>query len=1223
MATFEYVGATIFEPVMDGRYFLFGGSGGVSSSSTTSISGTNFFGQPLTYFGSFTLNDDGNVVGGTITKIVAINRWEITDISIPYGNFFELAGVILGGGNDTFFGDETANWIAGENITDPNRAGRFGNDTLYGFGGNDLLHGGPGDDLLDGGDGYDLVMNYFQSSGRTGNVSSETVSWASLIPELEAASGIPLSSYFPKLSERSSVEAGVLYDSFGSRDVLVDIEEISGTQYDDIIVAAGLTPENEGAFAGQGVAYGQGGNDVLFAVEGTGFISGGPGNDLIIGSDGDDLANGDDGDDFMFGGLGSDTYWGGSGWDYLDGGEGFDWFNTFNQTEGVRTNLSSGFVDLGLITGATAYGEIALLLPQNILDVLGERATYEANSNYESAGSIDLLYNFEGVRGTPFNDLIIASGPTDLEFTDLGPGGVAYGQAGSDVVIAPTGTAFISGGQDADLLITSGVEGEQITANGDGGNDWLLGGLSDDILRGLAGDDYLNGGIGNDFLEGDDPLDPLVIGNDILVGGAGFDVLLGGLGEDIFAYYDADEAPLGDVLETIVDFEQRADIIDVSGIDARSDLAGNQDFEFVGSGSYTGGGGELRANAENGSTVIAGDIDGDTLDDFAIVIPFELEMTREDFIGVMPAVTAQIRALDGVLDEGDSGTTVAQFEVYLDRPLLSDVTFDWAVTFGGVTRVNELDIRGSSGEVVVQAGELTAIIEVQVSGEAKPELDELLEIELFPSPSVQELVVVGDANTASTVVLNDDGEYTWENVAQWLYQDELGRAGGIISERMLPGMSTDPVLRDVERYYTGRELAKGEDLGYTLAGTAIAPFYDAAKLGALSLDEFLGTDTFGRWFSLVTGGDGSTPSPPGGIDKILLGFIDGLRLKFDSFSAPSNDEEQQSETVDRPDQYVPIESEPGDSQLQILNYVPNGDQNNLVVNVAGANDPVSSGGGDDFIISSTSSSVSSGGGNDLIWANLAPSEVDAGDGNDVVFGSDFVDIIRLGAGNDVVLPGLGSDEIYLGAGADIVRGRLDEIGETTVFDFGLDDAIIVENSVFSDSNLTVSFGSAILDIDVDLDGISDATVTLEGDFEGINFQVEEVDGNSVITAYEVEIVNLITGTNRSERLVGTDGDDAIRSLGGRFDRMSGLEGADQFIFGAETQNGRWEIDVIRDYEVGIDSIVLEDGASVRNIKDLWNFVVVTFEGDRDKLIIRGDDVDAENITIIDDPFAIV
>ena len=78
---------------------------------------------------------------------------------------------------------------------------------------------------------------------------------------------------------------------------------------------------------------------------------------------------------------------------------------------------------------------------------------------------------------------------------------------------------------------------------------------------------------------------------------------------------------------------------------------------------------------------------------------------------------------------------------------------------------------------------------------------------------------------------------------------------------------------------------------------------------------------------------------------------------------------------------------------------------------------------------------------------------------------------------------------------------------------------------------------------------------LEGDFDGAEFNVEVVGENTEITvSFEPEF-NPVDGTSGSDNLVGSDAADAIRSLAGSYDKMRGGADADQFIFGAEANNG--------------------------------------------------------------------
>lgn len=148
--------------------------------------------------------------------------------------------------------------------------------------------------------------------------------------------------------------------------------------------------------------------------------------------------------------------------------------------------------------------------------------------------------------------------------------------------------------------------------------------------------------------------------------------------------------------------------------------------------------------------------------------------------------------------------------------------------------------------------------------------------------------------------------------------------------------------------------------------------------------------------------------------------------------------------------------------------------------------------------------------------------------------------------------------------------------------------------------------------DADSDNIYDVDVGVSDGDLGTDTSV------SVIVTDVDEAPDLIAldGTSGRDNLVGSDAAEAIRSFGGSYDRMFGGDGADQFIFGSETSNGRRERDLIQDYEVGKDSIVLEEGAAIASIRETSSQVIVFLEGDRDVIYVRGDGVSADTITFI-------
>ena len=155
----------------------------------------------------------------------------------------------------------------------------------------------------------------------------------------------------------------------------------------------------------------------------------------------------------------------------------------------------------------------------------------------------------------------------------------------------------------------------------DSGNDSVITGDGADISRGGAGNDVLKSGGGRDDLLGGR-------GRDQLFGGLGADHLTGGQGMDVFVFRTAAEAGKGAARDTIVDFAHGIDKIDISAIDANTNRAGNQGFDFIGHDAFSSTAGEI--HLKNG--IVSGDRDDDGSADFSIGIANLAQLSQSDFI---------------------------------------------------------------------------------------------------------------------------------------------------------------------------------------------------------------------------------------------------------------------------------------------------------------------------------------------------------------------------------------------------------------------------------------------------------------------------------------------------------------------------------------------------------------------------------------------------------------
>jgi Ca2+-binding RTX toxin-like protein len=197
-------------------------------------------------------------------------------------------------GIENLAGSDHADWLSGD----------ASHNGLAGLAGNDLLDGGAGADSLDSGTGDDsVVVGHGGNDTLLGGAGSDT---------LDGGDGIDIADY-------STAAAGLTISlaGGGSGDVLVSIEGLIGSLYDDVLTGDG----------------------------GANLLSGGAGNDILRGGGGSDTLWGERGSDvFAF-----DTLLSGSG--NVDRVMDFDFREDRLQLDGgVFAGLRSGSLDASAFT---------------------------------------------------------------------------------------------------------------------------------------------------------------------------------------------------------------------------------------------------------------------------------------------------------------------------------------------------------------------------------------------------------------------------------------------------------------------------------------------------------------------------------------------------------------------------------------------------------------------------------------------------------------------------------------------------------------------------------------------------------------------------------------------------------------------------------------------------------------------------------------------------------
>jgi len=230
------------------------------------------------------------------------------------------------------------------------------------------------------------------------------------------------------------------------------------------------------------------------------------------------------------------------------------------------------------------------------------------------------LLEIENLSGSQGNDTLIGNAGTN-RLQGWNGNDVVRGGAGADVLIGGAGADTASYFDSAVAISVSLATG--LGAGGDAQGDTLF---EIENISGSQANDGLAGNAGANMLQGWN-------GNDILVGVGGKDTLNGGAGADRFVYSATTQSAVGVNADLITDFSRaQADRIDLSAIDARSGVAVNQAFTFVGAGPYSGVAGQLIYAQTSGFTVIGGDVNGDGSSDFHIRLTGTIALRAADFV---------------------------------------------------------------------------------------------------------------------------------------------------------------------------------------------------------------------------------------------------------------------------------------------------------------------------------------------------------------------------------------------------------------------------------------------------------------------------------------------------------------------------------------------------------------------------------------------------------------
>ncbi|WBY08674.1 cadherin domain-containing protein [Sphingomonas sp. 7/4-4] len=800
------------------------------------------------------------------------------------------------------------------------------------------------------------------------------------------------------------------------------------------------------ALAGNDVALGGAGDDLVSGDADNDIVVGGLGNDQVLGGSGNDLLTGDEGLDEVYGGDGNDIVSGGRGdGDVVVGGKGDDRFkftrgdgrdlifDDYNDA-GWTTVFASGAYQAGYTIdaqGSVRYtwgdGTVEVVAfnrtgnPQNLDLEWRGKFNWDAGSGTlrrfvgPATGSVVQDAGVDTIEFAPGidiqdvvlrrvgNDLVFAVGDDDAESSDalaladsltvkdwyaVGGGGqiekLAFYQTGVlDIETLVGGTPTIKRNLYAGTDAADGADATPL--GGSAIDDWMTAGAGDDVVAGGLGNDIIAGNSGSDTLRGEGGDDVLYggTGNDMLDGGAGKDLLIGGMGFDIASYKSATAAVRVYLTLTSANL---------------GDAVGD---EYYGIEGVLGGSGNDTLGGDTGQNQLEGGAGTDSLwgntgdDVYVWNLNYGVDTVYDAAFGVTGVTPTFDTTVDAGIDILELGAGLS----------LTDMQFAWSG--------NDLYLRKDN----------TTTQQVTLQGQANANTRiETLQLADGLAVSLANVLVAA----SSTQLVGTAGD------------DLLAGQAGALADNLAGGAGNDALVG-----YAGDDQLFGGDGDDVLEGGLGADMLDGGANTAIGT-----TETAGDTVRYVRSAAGVT------VNLTVAGAQVGGDAAGDVLAGIEN--VVGSQLVDT------ITGDAGGNRLAGLD-------GNDTLRGGGGDDVLLGDGGDDFLYGDDGIDAISGGeGADRIWGGAGDDRLDGGDGADTIYGDAGKDTLTGGADRDTLYGGDdddtlsggdGIDTIDSGAGNDTISGGA---GNDTLSDGGGDDVYLFDSRSGDDALIDLSGKNSIV-----------------------------------------------------------------------------------------------------------------------------------------------------------------
>ena len=1118
-----------------------------------------------------------SAVNAISVKLDGLNSVTVTVANSDNQTMTSFENVIGSQGDDVITGDSSINTLDGG----------LGDDVLQGLGGNDTLIGGLGIDQADysqagGAVDVDLVSNRANSDGYGdsdilsgienlsgssfddflkgdandnrlyGNAGVDTLTGGAGVDVLDGGTGRDIADY-------STVGGSVVVDlssnaasqdGDGANDVLYRIEDVTGSDQDDILYGDNNDNILSGG-VGDDILRGSGGLDTLYGGDGTNDIAdysqaagqvvvnlttntassdgdGGfdtlSGIESVVGSANNDQLTGDAGSNRLEGGGGTDTLIGAGGNDVIDGGAGL------SDTVDYSAALNSVNIDL--------------------------EAGQASQDGYLAR---DTVVNVENVIGSDSDDIIAGNAQANrLE-----------GRAGDDAIRATAGTDTVDGGDGSDTLDYSGLTGATdvtVTLNGASAVTVTVGGAEKDSvlnienLVGSTGDDALGGDLFDNRLEGLEGADRFIAsgGSDEMHGGAGSDTL------DYSTYSAASSINVslqGAAISTVTVVGSSDDTI--SGIENVVGTAGNDTLNGddqqntldgragsdtlnggVGDDVLLGGAGSDLITASDGADINDGGAGVDTIDYSGLAVGQSIDLTLNGSSDALVTVVAgdnqTVRNIENVTASGgdDQITGDSQQNIILaldgDDMLGASGGSDTLDGGAGLDTADYSELTGAQRITVALDGENQTT--VQVSGSAD---DKIVRVENIIGTSGNDSLT-GDSQ--DNMLEGRSGDDTLVGGAG---NDSLDGGSGAFVDTVSYLAAAAGVTVDLSAGMTSEDGFGGVDTLTDIEQLIGSDFADDLTVGTTtqSIDSAAGDDTItmGLGAINVEGGDGSDT-----VDYSVFSAANAIGVQLDGQNAitvsVNGSDDQTLTSIENVTGSQGDDVITGDNSVNILD----GGAGDDILQGRSGNDSLIGGVG----VDRADYSQASGAVNVDLAMNRADSDGDGStdtlSGIEDLSGSNFDDVLKGDASDNTLLGNGGADKLIGGAGLDVLDGG----SGSDVADYSaVTGSVVVDLAGNSASQ--------------DGDGASDTLLRIE-DVIGSD-QDDSLFGDAG--------ANILTGGQGNDVLRGAGGIDTLAGGDGSSDVADYSQAAGQVVVNLSLNSATNDGDSASDTLSGIENVV--------------------------------------------------